>query len=366
MTIVFISNFLNHHQLPLCLELMKIIGNENFCFIACEQIHAERRQMGYEDMNQKYSFVLRAYESEENYRKALQLTESSDVAIIGSANGVFARTRAKCNKQTFLFRERIFKNGSLRRFIPTTAWKIYQGYTRYRNKNFYILCASAYAAEDFELCGFPRSKCLKWGYFPLFKEFKSERKREEQLKIMWCGRMLWWKHPEHAIAVAQNLKKKKVNFKMLMVGNGAKEEYIKTLIRQHRLESHIILRDFMSPEEIRENMELSDVYLFTSGREEGWGVVLNEAMNSRCAIIANTCAGSTNYLLDHMNGFLYDGTQLELSLALEKMQFSDLDSYKAQSYERIKTTWNPRVAAENLIKFINTNQPCKEGPCSLA
>lgn len=65
MTIAFFSNFLNHHQLPLCLEFIRNIGKDNFRFVACERIEDERVQMGYEDMNVKYPFVLRAYESEE-------------------------------------------------------------------------------------------------------------------------------------------------------------------------------------------------------------------------------------------------------------------------------------------------------------
>ncbi len=50
--ITFFSNFLNHHQLPLCLELMKIEGVD-FKFVACIPIVEEKLKLGYEDMNQK-------------------------------------------------------------------------------------------------------------------------------------------------------------------------------------------------------------------------------------------------------------------------------------------------------------------------
>jgi hypothetical protein len=36
----------------------------------------------------------------------------------------------------------------------------------------------------------------------------------------------------------------------------------------------------MPPEEVRVHMEQSNIYLFTSDFGEGWGAVLNEAMNS--------------------------------------------------------------------------------------
>lgn len=366
MRITFFSNYLNHHQLPFCLEMIKLLGKENFTFVACKAIHRERIQMGYEDMDIKYPFVLRAYESDEDFQQAILLAQQSDVAIIGAADAIFAEIRAKNNRLTFLFRERIFKNSTLRRFIPTTAWEIYKRYIRFRDKNFYILCASAFAADDFSLCGFPRYKCLKWGYFPVFKEMSGQANCSEKLRLMWCGRMIWWKHPEHAIEVARLLKERNIDFEMLMVGNGEKEAMVKDLVYKYRLKQHIQICDFMSPTEIRENMERSDIYLFTSGREEGWGVVLNEAMNSRCAIIANKQAGSSTYLLDEDSGCFYDGSLNSLEKAVDELLLSNVSLLGAKAYDRIKRIWNPSNAANNFIKFIkNNNKPANEGPCSL-
>ncbi len=43
-------------------------------------------------------------------------------------------------------------------------------HSRYRNKNVYMLCASAYTSADFSLVGAYRNKSYKWGYFPEVKE----------------------------------------------------------------------------------------------------------------------------------------------------------------------------------------------------
>jgi len=113
-------------------------------------------------------------------------------------------------------------------------------------------------------------------------------------------------------------------------------------------------------------MENSDVYLFTSGREEGWGVVLNEAMNSRCAVIANVFAGSTKYLLNEESGIFYDGTISSLKEALNRLLQSNIHLMGDKAYECIKDNWNPQRAANNLIEYINNHcKPVSEGPCSL-
>lgn len=103
MTITFFSNFLNHHQLPLCKEFIELVGEDNFHFVSTERIHEERVQMGYEDMNIKYPFVVRAYESVDQREYAIKLAHESDVAIIGTAPLEYAEIRGEQNKLTFLY-----------------------------------------------------------------------------------------------------------------------------------------------------------------------------------------------------------------------------------------------------------------------
>lgn len=366
MTITFFSNFLNHHQLPLCKEFIELVGECNFHFVSTERIHEERVQMGYEDMNVKYSFVVRAYESVVQKEYALKLAHESDVAIIGSAPLEYAEIRSTYNKPTFLYRERLFKNGAWHRFYPPTALRIYNEYLKYKNKNFYVLCASAYTADDLELCGFPRSKCLKWGYFPELTP--KVEKNYDKLRIMWCGRMLWWKHPEDAVEIAHLLDHKNIDFEMTMVGNGEKRKCVEELIERYGLQSRVKLFDFMTPTEIRLQMEKSNVYLFTSGKQEGWGVVLNEAMNSGCAVIANIEAGSTPYIVTDMyNGIIYDKSNEKLEDAVERLIKSPISQISEHAYESILNVWNPKSAASNFVQFINSQKDIiMSGPCSLA
>ena len=67
MKVVFISNFMNHHQLPFSREMKKLIG-DNYHFIATEPIEQERLDFGYEDMNHKYDFIVCTYDGEEQKR----------------------------------------------------------------------------------------------------------------------------------------------------------------------------------------------------------------------------------------------------------------------------------------------------------
>ena len=62
--LVFISNYITHHQLPFCTEMVNRYGDD-FKFISSIPIEQEKLDLGYADENCKYPFIVRAYENDE-------------------------------------------------------------------------------------------------------------------------------------------------------------------------------------------------------------------------------------------------------------------------------------------------------------
>ena len=107
MKVTFYSNFLTHHQIPFCIEMQKRLGDD-FKFVSTMKIFQWRLDMGFEDLDQKYDFVVRAYESEGMKQKAKDLAIESDVVIIGSTTDELIEERLKQDKLTFRYRARVF------------------------------------------------------------------------------------------------------------------------------------------------------------------------------------------------------------------------------------------------------------------
>lgn len=371
MTITFFSNFLNHHQLPFSLEMVRILGDD-YKFVATERIPEERTNLGYEDMNSKYDFVIRSYEDEETaYRLGLE----SDVIIIGSAPQKYIKERLKQGKLTIRYSERLFKN-SLNSFkvIPNVI-----RFALYEKRNTFLLCSSAYSAYDFNKVGLYKNKCYKWGYFPEIKEYKNIEEiinSKNDNSILWVGRFISWKHPEYVIQIAKKLKENKYNFNIKMIGIGAELDNIEKMIKNNKLEDCIQLLGSMSPNSVREYMEKSKIFLFTSDRGEGWGAVLNEAMNSACAVVASHEIGSVPFLIkNEENGLIYEDGNIECLYS--KVQ-SLLDSQNRcrelgyEAYNTMITQWNPKLAAKRILELSksllggNDFNKYKDGPCSKA
>lgn len=359
MKITFYSNFMNHHQLPFALALDGMADVE-YHFVACEPIEDEKLKLGYEDMNKKYDFIICPYESAEQAAFAEKLAQESDVIIIGSAPHKYKALRMERNLLTFGYTERFFKQGLWRSIVPITRYHLHKSFGQYKDKNFYMLCSSAYTSYDLSIIGFPSEKCFKWGYFPPVKEHDINRliSGKKNNTLLWVGRFLDWKHPEKAVRVAKKLKEEGIDFCLNMIGTGAYEERIKTLIAKYRLENYISLLGSMSPEKVRMHMEESSIFMFTSDFHEGWGAVLNEAMNSGCACVASHAIGSVPFLIDDKkNGFIYKNDDFDDFYNKIEFLLKNDDVRKKTSrnaYMTIKNEWNETIAAKRFFEIAKT------------
>jgi glycosyltransferase involved in cell wall biosynthesis len=376
----FYSNYLTHHQLPFCLEMNRLLGDK-FRFVATDPIHQERLAMGYADMNNDYQFVIRSYENSKSLSEATQLGDKSDVVIIGSAPDGFVQKRILENKLTFRYSERIFKKGRWRILDPRIIRALYLNHSRYHNKNLYMLCASAFTAGDFAMAGAYRNKCFKWGYFPEVREYDLQElmasKKGPRLSILWAGRFLNWKHPEKALYVAKYLRDRGIDFTLKIIGGGDIEQELKSIANTYSLNGCVDFLGYLSPDAVREEMEKAEIYLFTSDYNEGWGAVLNEAMNSACAVVCSNAIGAAPFLIKHgENGIAYRNNNInnlcEKVLTLSKEQ-ELRSSLGISAYKTVHEQWNAKHAVARLLKLSyeilkghDTEKLFITGPCSVA
>lgn len=377
MKLTFVSNYLNHHQEPLCREWMNYPDLE-FTFVATAPIREERLKLGYRDMNQA-NFVIRAYESKEQERAAKELCADSDVVIVGSAPEEYAQLRLAENKLLFRYSERMFKNGLLHRFSPRAMETVYRLHGRFRSQKVFLLCAGAYVASDFQRMGAYCGKAYKWGYFPavnVYEDLEAVIAAKKPNTILWVGRFLRWKHPELALEAAERLKRAGHSFQLNMVGTGEMYQDIAGRIKEKGLEDCVLLLGSMSQEEVRKQMEESGIFLFTSDFHEGWGAVLNESMSSACAVVASHAAGAVPVLVNHGgNGMVFQsGDQESLFRGLEKLLLNGSLRKRIQrnAYQTMADEWSPNIAAERFVVLAEAllqQDICdrfETGPCSPA
>lgn len=377
MQVTLISNFLNHHQAPFCDEMYKILGDD-FKFISIHSTPPEFIDNGYEDCSD-FIYNIKSFQDANALQLSQDLLYKSDVVIFGEAPYHFIKPRLNANKLTFKYAERLFKEGSFQLFNPKKIYHILNRHTRYRNKNLHLLSASAFTPNDFQgFLTYPGKK-YKWGYFTSVNELDIDdllrNKNQGKIKIIWVARFIKLKHPELVVNLASNLKRKGFDFQITMIGQGDLWEKIKVLVVQKDLENEISLPGSISNQKVREEMLNSEIFLFTSDRNEGWGAVLNEAMSSGCASIASEDIGAAPYLIkDGENGLLFKTNNIE-DLTSKVIQLLDNDAFRftiaKKAYLTMRDLWSPKNAAKQFINLAESILLGKkiipdEGPCSIA
>lgn len=377
MIVTFFSNFINHHQIPFCDEMFRILGN-NFCFVQTQPQSEERLKLGWkEDDNLPY--LLKTYTRTHLFIKALQLGKESDVVIFGSAPRIFIKERK--NKATFIYSERFFKKGFQSIMNPFVLKNVILNHTFKRNnQHYYLLCSGAFVPYDASRIFAYPGRMFKWGYFPepnahdLSEILKF--KNHYITTILWAGRFIKWKHPEYALLLAKKLKEENIRFILKIIGTGDEGPKLKKMQSDWNLTNEVEFLGSMIPEKVRDYMEKSDIFIFTSDYYEGWGAVLNEAMNSGCAVVASHAIGSVPYLIENdKNGYIYkNGDFSDFYLKVTQLiKYPEKRILFGESaYNTIQKTWNPKMAAERIINVSEsvlkkeTIDIFASGPCSKA
>lgn len=376
--IVLVSNFFNHHEKFFCDGLHNTPG-VNFTFIQTEIMDEERVKLGWGMDISTIPYCKCSYGKNGEYNNAIKMCNEADVVIIGSAPYEFIVERVKHNKLTFFYAERLFRNGLWHMLNPYTFLTVLKRFIiPGRKSNFYLLAASAYTAIDTANIFAFNNHRFKWGHFievnyPKGRETKVD---DGKLHLLWAGRFLKLKHPDYPIRIAKTLKEKKIPFILNIIGSGKLESDMRNLISEYELEEHVVMHGTMNPIEVRLYMEHSDIYMFTSDFNEGWGAVLGESMISGCAVVTSHGIGATPFLVNHNeNGLIYEtGKYGSFERNVLKLVSSKelREKLSKNAIDTMMNLWNPEIGAKRFFELcksiLYSNKPIEyeKGPISKA
>jgi len=357
MKIVFLSNFINHHQVGLCDALYGLCGEGNFYFVQEEPLPPERVDLGYANEYDKRLYVLTL--QKDNERDIKDIILKSDIIINCFSQGLnLLKEAMKAKKCIIWYSERLYKDYNI---LKTAAKFIRAKYyfDFYHNDNQYQLLASYYGYSDtVKTSKRFIDKSFQYGYFPVTNsETVVDRKVESnKLRLLFVGRLIDWKHPETAFEVGDYLFGKGMNFSITVVGSGYMYDDMQKMKAAKPYKENVNIVGSVPFDEIRQYYLKNDVFLFSSDRREGWGATLGEAMSYGCVPLANTEAGATNTLIENgVNGFIYDKRHLyeTVDLLLSCIRNKQIADMALKASETIVGCRNYKIAAERLFNVCN-------------
>lgn len=309
MRFVFYTNNVSPHQLPLAEEVASRVGRDGFLYVG-EELEWRGKLM------ETSVRTLRADDAE-----AKEWLENADVMYTGGLRPIdLMERRAKRGLKSLYYSERWFKPvelkvqgsgfkvpGWVRMAVPGYR-KMARRFVRVANENDCVkfLPIGPWSAQDFMKMGVRTEKMVDWGYFVSPSVAVTTPRGEDaagMVKILWVGRMIGLKRVETIIRAANELKVQGLKFKVTLVGDGPEKGRLQRMARSctsgkdsaSPLEIEFLPRQPL--EKIRELMRQYDLYVQASDACEGWGAVVNEALEEGMSVIGTFEAGASAAML---------------------------------------------------------------------
>ena len=370
-----VSNYISHHQLPFSDAMFELCME--YSFVQTMPMEQKRIDMGWAVDPTTIPYVIESYKEPDKARRAI---DEADLLIVGwIEDETIVSGRLRSGKPVFRISERIYREGQWRFISPKGLARKYREHISLKKYPVYLLCNGAYVASDYKLIGAYPHRKYRFGYFPPFRKVENvselqgkkaklhtlniEHPEElpiqglvltnEEINIVWAGRFIELKNPGFMIRLADDLNRRGIRFHIHMIGSGELEEELKAEAEYRLIDHYITFHGMLSPEATRDVMEKCHIHIFTSNYLEGWGAVVNEAMNAGCAVIANVEVGCAPYLIRNgSNGLTYQASYEDMldkvmSLVNYPGKIADLG---INAYRTIADEWNGVVAAKRVIE----------------
>lgn len=368
MRLAYCTNIWSHHQGPVCREFAKLLGDgfRMFVFQPLDCVWSKERQaMGWNLIPPNEPWIVgppkTTKELSDNFFQGW--IESADVLVYGE-NHYFDHEallrRLKHGRLSFKMGERLLKS-QMRWywwFSPFFIRRWFITHNSFNYQSLHYLSMSHWCARDLHFFHACKGRIWRWGYLTEVSKTPTEKTERGKVNVGWCGRMLDWKNVDYILrAIALLPQSIRAHVELTLVGEGPEEEKLKQLAEISGLLDCVWFRPFLPQKEAMSFMSSLDVFVFPSGRKEGWGAILPEAMDKSCAVIANEAAGSTLELVrDGVNGFTFKNGDIK-TLACRLSQLivdGQLRKKMGQRAWRTMQEWSPSVGAYRFVALANT------------
>ncbi|TLU81966.1 MAG: glycosyltransferase family 4 protein [Chlorobium sp.] len=355
MKVLYVTNIISPHQIPLARQIVELVGVDNFLFVATELPKEERVKLGW-NADENETWILRARENDAYCSQFEQWWDEADVVICGDRRFSRMNDRLEKGKLTFYMSERWWKPpiGMMRQLHPRFALMKANFMKIAKSPHFHYLPMGLYAAADMKHIADFYGKMWQWGYFTeLPNQLPTIDREDPSLHVLWAGRMLAWKRVKVLIRAFSQLQHECRVATLTLVGFGPERIRLEKLAKKCLVDGTYRFLPQVPAHQVIELMKQHHIYVLPSNGYEGWGAVINEAMSAGCAVIASKEGGAAKSMIVHgKNGLLFNaGDWRSLAACLELLSRNEtMRRQLAEEGQRtINECWSPAIAAERFV-----------------
>jgi N-acetyl-alpha-D-glucosaminyl L-malate synthase BshA len=165
--------------------------------------------------------------------------------------------------------------------------------------------------------------------------------------ILSVGRLIDWKGTIHLIDAMPMVLQHNPNTLLLIIGSGPEKEHLVQRTHELSLEEKVKFLGKVNDDDLVAYYHVADVFVLPSvnksGKTEGLGVVLLEAMASGCPVIGSNVGGIPDIITDCENGFVVperDSIQLAERIVRLLLDTELRETFRKNGYNKIKESFS--------------------------
>ncbi|RVT33618.1 glycosyltransferase family 4 protein [Acinetobacter indicus] len=317
-----------------------------------EKITEERKKMGWNE------FLFNDYEMQVDFHKLDDCLDSykNYIHILPGYGSSF--TRKLCIK---LSHRKIKWAHWSEKSTPGLRW-----YRSYFVKKWYAYMVNNYALGALSQGKLAELDFIRWGVKkdiqhlsysikPLDNNFYNEKIisfKKNRKAFLYLGRLIHLKGVDLLLKAFSRIKND--DWCLIIIGDGSDKKKLVNLSIHLGLDKNILFHPSVSSNDVDEILSATDVFVLPS-REDGWGVVLNEAASLGKPMIASDAVGAAWHLIeDGKNGYKFKSDNfkdLQSKMEIytnEEASLLDHGAYSLKLFEK----YNSDAMANNLINTL--------------
>lgn len=166
---------------------------------------------------------------------------------------------------------------------------------RYGNLFDFILAIGSKGMEVYSKAGYKKDKLFEWGYF-VEPAPSAETAADGPFRVMYAGGLVPNKGVHTLVRAWSNVKGS--NTELNIIGDGPEAPMLKSLVSELGLQN-VHFSGFQDNETVTKLMGQHDLLVLPSILKEGWGAVINEALQQGTPVICTDHCGASVLLGDH-------------------------------------------------------------------
>lgn len=313
MRIVFWQNCLSPHQLPYIEHLIDDDRVDEVVVVAGGDVSEERKRMGWHTTLSGGTGLT---------KKIIAPSDFEIREIMGSEPGQSWHMFSGIRADSFVFHcLQISLSYNLKRGIITERPNTYDFKHNLKNAKPYWMHRLRFLLQDWKYArqiqtvfamgqdavNYYKSLPVQWSVFPFCyctepaKHTNQESettispvKSDSELRYLFCGSLSSRKNPLSIVRVLSNLRRP-IRGQVKVIGDGALRSRIEKYIGNNHLTETVSLLGIRPQSEISQHMAEADILILPS-LYDGWGAVVNEALQAGCFIICSDACGASDLI----------------------------------------------------------------------